>query len=94
MRSDCSDSRGASRADQQSYVESGATSLTSDVRAAGFLRITADEPKYAICAATHIAYIGAVRRSPAGSRDPAQGETGKPGPRSIGDDGDTPVPVA
>ncbi len=45
MRSDCSDSRGTSRADQQSYVESGATSLTSDVRAAGFLRITADEPK-------------------------------------------------
>jgi hypothetical protein len=40
------------------------------------------------------AYIGAIRRSPAGSRDPAQGETGKPGPRSIGDDGDTPVPVA
>ena len=47
MRSDCSDRRGASRADQQSYVESGATSLTSDVRAAGFLRITADEPNYA-----------------------------------------------
>ncbi len=40
------------------------------------------------------AYIGAIRRSPAGSRDPAQGETGKPGPGSIGDDGDTPVPVA
>ncbi|MBN9203742.1 phage integrase N-terminal domain-containing protein [Methylibium petroleiphilum] len=40
------------------------------------------------------AYIGAIRRSPAGSRDPAQGETGKPGPRGIGDDGDTPVPVA
>lgn len=39
------------------------------------------------------AYIGAIRRSPAGSRDPAQGETGKPGPGSIGDDGDTPVPV-
>lgn len=58
------------------------------------LRITADEPKYAICAAAHIAYIGAIRRSPAGSRDPAQGETGKPGPRSIGDDGDTPVPIA
>ena len=94
MRSDCSDRRGASRADQQSYVESGATSLTSDVRAAGFLRITADEPKYAICVVAHIAYIGAIRRSPGESRDPAQGETGKPGPRSIGDDGDTPVPVA
>ena len=40
------------------------------------------------------AYIGAIRRSPAGSRDPAQGETGKPGPRSIRGDGDTPVPVA
>jgi site-specific recombinase XerC len=40
------------------------------------------------------AYIGAIRRSPAGSRDPAQGETGKPGPGSIGDDGDTAAPVA
>ena len=40
------------------------------------------------------AYIGAIRRSPAGSRGPAQDETGKPGPGSIGDDGDTPVPVA
>ena len=40
------------------------------------------------------AYIGAIRRSPAGSRDPAQGETGKPGPQSIGDDGDTAAPVA
>ena len=40
------------------------------------------------------AYIGAIRRSPAGSCDPAQGETGKPGPRSIGDDGDTAAPVA
>ena len=39
------------------------------------------------------AYIGAIRRSPAGGRDPAQGETGKPGPRSIGDDGDTAAPV-
>ena len=58
------------------------------------LRITADEPKYAICVAAHIAYIGAIRRSPAGSRDPAQGEPGKPAPGRIGDDGDTPVPVA
>jgi len=58
------------------------------------LRITTDWPKYAICAAAHLVYIGALRRSPAGSRDPAQGETGKPGPGSIGDDGDTPVPVA
>ncbi len=41
-----------------------------------------------------MAYIGAIRRSPAGSRDPAQGETGKPGPGSIGDDGDTAAPVA
>ena len=40
------------------------------------------------------AYIGAIRRSPAGSRDPAQGEPGKPAPGRIGDDGDTPVPVA
>jgi site-specific recombinase XerC len=40
------------------------------------------------------AYIGAIRRSLSGGRDPAQGETGKPGPGSIGDDGDTPVPVA
>jgi hypothetical protein len=40
------------------------------------------------------AYIGAIRRSPAGSRDPAQGEPGKPGPGRIGGDGDTPVPVA
>ena len=40
------------------------------------------------------AYIGAIRRAPAGSRNPAQGETGKPGPGSIGDDGDTPGPVA
>lgn len=66
----------------------------SGVSAAGFLRITADWPKYAIWAAAHIAYIGAIRRSPSGSRDPAQGETGKPGPRSIGDDGDTAAPVA
>lgn len=40
------------------------------------------------------AYIGAIRRSPAGSRDLAQGETGKTRSGSIGDDGDTPVPVA
>jgi site-specific recombinase XerC len=40
------------------------------------------------------AYIGAIRRSPAGSHDPAQGEPGKPGPGSIVEDGDTPVPVA
>ena len=39
------------------------------------------------------AYIGAIRRSSAGSRDPAQGETGKPGARSIGDDGDTAAPI-
>jgi hypothetical protein len=30
------------------------------------------------------AYISAIRRSPAGSRDPAQGETGKPGPGASG----------
>jgi hypothetical protein len=48
MRSGCSDSRVVPRVDQQSYVESGVTSLTSDVRAAGFLRITADWPKYAL----------------------------------------------
>jgi hypothetical protein len=41
-----------------------------------------------------MAYIGAIRRAPAGSRNPAQGETGKPGPGSIGDDGDTPGSVA
>lgn len=40
------------------------------------------------------AYIGAIRRAPAGSRNPAQGETGKPVPWSIGDDGDTAAPVA
>lgn len=39
------------------------------------------------------AYIGAIRRSPAGGRDPAQCETGKPGPGSIRDDGDTAAPV-
>jgi hypothetical protein len=83
-----------SSVDQRSYVESGAISRMSGVSAAGFLRITADWPKYAICVAAHIAYIGAIRRSPAGSRDPAQGEPGKPAPGRIGDDGDTPVPVA
>ena len=72
----------------QTYVAGGSLGLRP------LLRITADEPKYAICAATHIAYIGAIRRSPAGSRDPAQGEPGKPAPGRIGDDGDTPVPVA
>ena len=80
---------GRPRVDQRSYVESGATSLTSDVRAAGFLRITADWPKYAICAATHIAYLGAVlpklREQPATRR-------GAPPPRSPGDD-EAPGPV-
>jgi len=72
----------------QAYVAGGTLGLRP------LLRITVDWPKYAKCAAAHLAYIGAIQCSPAGSRDPAQGETGKPGPRSIGDDGDTPVPVA
>ena len=47
-----------------------------------------------MCAVTQITYLGAIQRAPAGGRDPVEGETGKPGPGSMGDDGDTPVPVA
>jgi hypothetical protein len=38
------------------------------------LRITADEPKYAICATTHIAYLGAVLHKKKGGA--AGGATG------------------
>jgi hypothetical protein len=65
----------------------------SGVRAAGLLRIAAKGPERARCAVTQIAYIGAIQRAPAGGRDPVEGETGKPGPGNIGDDGDTAAPA-
>ena len=35
------------------------------------LRITADEPKYAICVAAHIAYLGSDAGLPEAANDPA-----------------------
>jgi site-specific recombinase XerC len=40
------------------------------------------------------AYVGAIRRAPAGRHEPTQGDSGKRGPESIGDDGDASVPTA
>lgn len=40
------------------------------------------------------AYIGAIRRAPAGRHDPDRGDPGKPGPGNTGDDGDAPVTAA